>query len=336
MTAFFVLTILTVASAAPSGQIAFLAATEQEDQQVCVLDVASGEIVRVGAGDRDGEPVWSPDGQWIAYVTGAPEEGTGVRIVHADGTGERLLQHSEAWNHGPPCWSPDGTKIAYTTGEGLDQRAMVYDLKSGREEPWGSATQSVLRPVWMTDSQMIAVGTVGDLGALSTDLFWITKSAVSSAGGTLASTGSYAEWLPRPFAESGAIAYESNDGGDREIYVFDPKRGAIDVSNHRTADWNPVWSPDGEWVAFESFRDGTRGIYRVNPVQIRVMAVAVVSDADSWSPSWSPDGAWIAFVSNRDGAPRLYATDFGGEQAIPLTTHDIQDFAPAWRPEPKP
>jgi Tol biopolymer transport system component len=333
MNYFLVLTI--AAFTAPSGQIAFLAATEQEDQRVCVLDLATDTVRPVGAGNRDGAPQWSPDGQWLAYVTGAPTEGTGVRIVRPDGSDERLLPHAETWVYGPPAWSPDGLKLAYTSGSGLDQRVMVYDLEAGTEEPWGSETQSILQPLWTGDSQLIAVGTTGVAGALGTDLFWVAKTSSTPARETLASTGDYVEWLPRPNMNGDAIAYESNDGGDREIFVFEKKRGALDVSNHRAADWNPVWSPDGEWVAFESFRDGRRGIYRVNPVQVRVSNVAADPGFDAWAPAWSPDSRWIAFVSNRDGAPRLYATDIEGDEVIPLTKHTLHDFAPAWRPETK-
>lgn len=321
--------------AAPAGQIAFLAATEQDDQQVCVLTLPSGDITVIGAGHRDGEPVWSPDGEWIAYVTQAPEEGMGVRVVRPDGSDERILNHTQPWNHGPPAWSPDGTKLAYTAGNGLDQRVMVYDLKADTEERWGNETQPLMRPEWNGDAQIIAVGTVGAPGALSTDPFWVTKSTANPAIELLASTGSYVEWLVRPYPGEGAVAYESNDGGDREIFVFAMKRGATDVSNHRAADWNPVWSFNAEWIAFESFRTGRRGIYRVNPMQVRVSPVAVAEDSDNWSPTWSPDGTWLAFVSNRDGRARLYACTVEGEEPTALTQHDRNDYAPAWRPEGK-
>ena len=35
----------------------------------------------------------------------------------------------------------------------------------------------------------------------------------------------------------------------------------VQFTTHSTHDWNPDWSPDGEWVAFESFRTGDREIY---------------------------------------------------------------------------
>lgn len=318
-----------------SGQIAFLAGTEQEDRCVHVLDVASGALAKVGQGRRDGAPTWSPDGAWLAYVTDGPEKGTGVRLVHSDGSGEQILGHSAENVMGPARWSPDGSKLAYTSGEGLVQRVMVYDITSGQETAWGGDKVPLLHPVWVNNSQIVAVGVVGLPGEQTTDLYWVTPKGANPAAELLASTGSYAEWAPAADREGSAIAYESNDGGDREIFVHIMKRGTVDVSNHRTPDWNPVVSPDGAWVAFESFRTGRRGIFRVNPVRVLVSEVAASAEWDDWAPTWSPDGAWVAFISNRTGAPRLHVTDLTGENVKALTDHPLQDLAPAWRPESK-
>lgn len=144
--------------------------------------------------------------------------------------------------------------------------------------------------------------------------------------------GLYVEWNAAPHVRTGQLAYESNDGGDREIFVYSPQRGAIDVSNHRAPDWNPVWSPDGDWLAFESFRGGSRGIYKVTPRRTQVTPVAADAGGDHFSPTWSPDGEWIAFVSTRSGKPSLYACRVDGSELRALTHHEGEDLAPAWRP----
>lgn len=110
------------------------------------------------------------------------------------------------------------------------------------------------------------------------------------------------------------------------------EKGAYDVSNHHSADWNPVWSPDGKWIAFESFRSGRRGIYRVHRDTIRIFPVAVTEHAANWAPTWSPDGKWIAHVSDRDGEAGLFLTDFRGKKSEALTGPATLAYAPAWRP----
>ena len=128
------------------------------------------------------------------------------------------------------------------------------------------------------------------------------------------------------------IAFESNEGGDREIMVLVGKRGIVNVSNHRSADWNPVWSPDGDNLAFESFRAGSRGIYNVYTDTAHVTPIAVASDANCWSPTWSPDSRYVAFVSDQSGQAEVYHKGVSGEEWKRVTATGGPKAAPAWRP----
>ncbi|MBX7255665.1 MAG: hypothetical protein K1Y02_04810 [Candidatus Hydrogenedentes bacterium] len=327
-------------AAEPSGAIAFVTGTEQEDQCVCILDLPAKTVRRIGPGTRDGAPVWSPDGTQLAFESARPGGGLGIYVVQADGTNGRFLDHKQEWNR-YPAWSLDGMSIAYASGDTFNTRIVVCTLETGVETQWGGDAISLTKPAWFASDKLIAVGIVGAPGKQTTDLYWVTQDKTDEAKDTEASTGRYVEWAPAVYPSKGAVAYDSNDGGDREIFVaitkrgvFDVNFGVIDVSNDRAPDWNPVWSPDAEWVAFESFRKGRRGVYRVNPLRELVYDVATEPEFDNWAPTWSPDSLWVAFVSNRSGAPHLYATQIGEGQVIQLTTHATNDYAPAWRPEP--
>ena len=143
----------------------------------------------------------------------------------------------------------------------------------------------------------------------------------------------YEEWNVTPNIKADRIAFESNDGGDREIYIIG-KKGLTNITNHRAADWNPVWSPRSRLIAFESFRGGRRGIYRVFPETARVEEVAANAAYDCWAPTWSPDEEQIAYVSDQSGDPEIYICSAGGGNARPLTAHPGIDYAPAWQPRP--
>lgn len=352
-------------AASPSGRIAYLSGTEQEDLCVCVLDLATGETVRVGEGARDGAPVWSPDGAWIAFPSHGAE-GMGIRLVQPYGSERRSPVHAHAWNQAPR-WAPDARRLAYTAddGKGFDSVIVVYDLGANSETVWGGGRTGLSRPVWISGMKLLntllhleqsqrgnariasnlvddinrsgallAIGLIGEPGKYSSDIFLVTESGSVPLVPPEMNPGTYFDWSAETNAKGSMIAFESNDGGDREIFVFSSS-GRKDVSNHREADWNPVWSPKGNWLAFESFRTGRRSILRVFPETIRVQPVAQTEDADNWSPAWSPDGGRLAFVSDRSGNPDIWLSTDTGENPRQLTTQPGPDYAPAWQPQGK-
>lgn len=338
---------LVAASPAPQGHIAFVSGSDQQTRRVCLLDLETGAVTPLGPGRLDGAPVWSPDGQWLAFPTRADGDGMGIRLVNPDTREEVVIPHARRWNS-MPRWSPDGAALAYTATDGAEDgiqprdfaegpRIAVYDRAAAAESVWGGDRPGLMRPVWMTADTLIAIGFVPADDRLSTDIFIVTPRD-SQAVPQLwlpSERGEYEEWAAEPNVAAGMLAYESNDGGDREIFVVTEKVGAFDVSNHHEADWNPVWSPDGKWLAFESFRGGRRGVYRVFPETARVYPVEAAPDYDAWHPAWAPDGEWIACVSNRTGAPELYVIHLPTGARIQVTRDGAHNLAPAWRPEIK-
>ena len=60
----------------------------------------------------DSSPAWSPDGTEIAFYSNAPDIVDDIWVIHPDGSGLRVVTHSDNYNTAP-SWSPDGTKLVF-------------------------------------------------------------------------------------------------------------------------------------------------------------------------------------------------------------------------------
>jgi len=89
-----------------SKQLAFSALAH-----IYAMDMPGGKPRRV-TNDKNREflPTWSPDGQWIAYVTWS-EEGGHIWKTRADGNGSPQQLTRVAAYYRDPVWSPDGQRI---------------------------------------------------------------------------------------------------------------------------------------------------------------------------------------------------------------------------------
>jgi Tol biopolymer transport system component len=98
-------------------------------------------------------------------------------------------------------------------------------------------------------------------------------------------------------------------------------------------DYNPVWSPDGQWIVFTSERDGSADLYRMHPDGSGLERLTDDPAYDDQA-ALSPDGSRIAFVTTRAGGrANLWTLDLNTRQAMPLTSGSGGDFRPAWSPD---
>jgi dipeptidyl aminopeptidase/acylaminoacyl peptidase len=83
-----------------------------------------------------------------------------------------------------------------------------------------------------------------------------------------------------------------------DIWVVPAAGGAPRaLTNSPKHDRHPRWSPDGQWIAFESTRDGEGQIWVMPAAGGEAKKLTTLSTGAS-QPMWSPDGTQLAFVSS--------------------------------------
>ncbi len=100
-------------------------------------------------------------------------------------------------------------------------------------------------------------------------------------------------------------------------------------------DYNPAWSPDGNWIAFTSERNGSADLYRIRTDGSGLERLTDDPAFDDQA-AFSPESNQIVFVTTRaDGKAHLWILDVQTRRAKPLTSGPGGDFRPAWSPDGK-
>jgi len=132
------------------------------------------------------------------------------------------------------------------------------------------------------------------------------------------------------------FTFSSDRSGAGDIFVLDQSGQINNVTNHPSADWNPVWSPQGDKLAFTSHRTGNSDIWLLDVVNNKNQPQNLTNHpAWDYSPTWSPSGQSVAFVSERDGDPEIFIQNLESDTPIQLTFNHEMDRLPAWSPDGK-
>ena len=127
------------------------------------------------------------------------------------------------------------------------------------------------------------------------------------------------------FASVGsAIFYHEESGDHSALMKADTDRdGAIlritSIVDDHSHNFHARPSPDGQRIAFDSDRDGERGVYVAEADGQNVRRIS--GDGFAAIPSWSPDGSTLAFVRAEPDHPKvwnLWITNLAHRRTAPV------------------
>jgi Tol biopolymer transport system component len=138
---------------APNGKIAFLGVGAGYGDDIYVMNAdGSGETRLTNSSAHEFSPVWSPDGEKIAFG-----RNSSIYVIDSDGTGQtRLTDDASAYTG--LAWSPDGEKIAFTRSDvGTGNEAIyVMNADGSGKTRLTNFPKNEYSPTWSPDGEKIA------------------------------------------------------------------------------------------------------------------------------------------------------------------------------------
>ena len=298
------------------------------------------------------ENPFTGDESWIAYQ-GGDSQGNSIRLrlVHPDGTGDRLIDTGQPGDNTQPDWSPDGTRVAVTVQDALYE----YDVTTGTTRQLLACRRPCLgnaNLAYAPDGEHIAfIRYLGPLvnGVPSDCGIWIGDLK----SGQVRQLTSHTNPPCDPFENS----LDWSPNGKRLVYFRAVQLAsanvksaiysiAVDGTDERRltppglVGGEPAYSPDGRWIVFNTnppdFGEGDSQLYRMRPDGSGIEQLTHYEDVRAFTPTYSPDGNSIIFsvfgLMLPGGAHALWVIPANGGD--PVVIPDVPGTQGNWQPTP--
>jgi TolB protein len=138
-------------------------------------------------------------------------------------------------------------------------------------------------------------------------------------------------------ADGKSIAFSSRspETGMPNLYVASvdgSKR--INITNSKSIDTAPSWSPTSRQIVFTSDRSGDNQLYSIDADGTNLRQITFEEGLKD-SPDWSPDGRYIVFTWRPKQQPYfdLYLIDLMTNRTYQLTSNARNNENPSWAPD---
>src|SRR5579863_3687386 len=226
-------------------------------------------------------PSWSPDGQWLAYVSFETKHSAiYVQLVR---TGERRQVSARAGVNGAPEWSPDGKKLALTLGgSGGNPDIFVLDLGSQALTRITDDPAIDTEPVWAPDGRSLYF--TSDRAG-SPQIYQI--GIQSGARPKRITFGGTYNARPRVSADGTLLAMVTLDSGNYRIAVQELATSNVRVLSHGHLDESPSFAPNGATLIYAE-RDSSRGSLGTVSTDGLTGLRLKASEGEAREPAWGP------------------------------------------------
>lgn len=273
------------------------------------------------------EARWSPDGRLVVFT--AHDQ---LWLATASGAGRRPLAALSGGATGP-IWSPDGSRIAFTSTvypDCGDDACNAARAQAAQKNPVKAhiATQLLYRHwnAW-DEGQRSHLFVVSTAGGLPVDL--TPGGHYDIPPGPFGGSEGYA-WAP----DGAEIAYTAKDQGAADAWTTDlniytvPTNGGpptVITAANRAADQNPVYSPDGRYIAYAAqsrpgFESDRWRLMLFDRQRREAHELLPTWDRNADGYLFTPDGRAMVVVTTDAGRDKLFRVPLanGAATAAPV------------------
>ncbi len=320
------------------GQIYF-----QDGSELFAADATTGKIAQITKFGSDSlkprQITISPDGSSIAYSI---KEGEMWKVMVKRQDAESVDEIASSKRQvDDMAWGRDGKSIIFSSS--VDGVYQIFEKSFGGGEPVQLSTgdNDLFVKDVSPDGSRILYGSVNE----TSDLWMVdTQDSKESSIANEVANEFWAEFSP----DGKNLVYQSVTLTER------PYSGSINVRNVRGGDapivvssegFSPVWSPDGQWIAFLRRSETGIALWRVRPTGDDAMKLADGEvGALPYTPtpylkigtnhiSWSPDSSTLAYSARTDGVLNIWLVGFDGARNAVITqskNKDAKYCCPVW------
>ena len=256
----------------PDGKwVAYTLATvdtvaDKRDTDIWMASLDGKEEVRVTtSSEAETSPRWSPDGRYLAFLSGRPgtgkNKGTQIWLLDRRGGEAQQITDSKA-RISAMDWAPNSKRMAVLVRDEEDDVAKLNE--KDREKP----------RVIVIDRYSFKRDGAGYLSG--TKRTRIHLFDVETKKLELLTTTDFDEAGPVWSPDGTKIAFASNHASDwdrvpsSDIFVVDAKAGSTPrkLTSFAGPDSSPIWSPDGKWIAYLKGSDHGFGEYNMTQLAV--------------------------------------------------------------------
>ncbi|MGD8359027.1 MAG: S9 family peptidase [Lysobacterales bacterium] len=284
---------------------------DKNRSRVWMVPAAGGEAVPMTAADQSSShPRWSPDGRYLAFLSGRDDQPAQVWTLNRKG-GEAIQVTDTPQDVEDFEWSPDSSRLVLVLQDPTEAEIEAHDQ--------GDAYEEKTPPPWVIDRVQFKSDYVGYLDRRRTHLYLLD---LSSDAMTQLTVGDYDDSEPAWSPDGRRLAFTSNRTAEpdlnynTDIWVVsaDPARAPAEltqVTHGEGPDVSPAWSPDGKSIAHTTVTDAEAILYATYDLAVSAAdgtaTRVLTADLDRmiFKPAFSPDGKYVWFVLEDSGEMNL-------------------------------